>query len=377
MILPGATLGVLGGGQLGRMFALSARVLGYRVVVLEADPRSPAGQVADAQIVAAYDDPSALDQLAEQCSAVTTEFENVPAAVLERLAARVPVRPAARAVAIAQDRMSEKTFLRDHGIRTARFAPVTSGAELAAAVQSVGTPALLKTTRLGYDGKGQALVQDAAGAADAWRQLGLVPCILEARLNLEAEISVVLVRGSDGHVVTFPAGENVHKNGILHTTTVPAQLAPALCAEAAALATSVATLLDYTGVLAVEMFVANGGQLFVNELAPRPHNSGHYTIDACTTNQFELQARALAGLPLVAPQLLSPCCMVNILGDSWAGGTPHWDRALAMPGVRLHLYGKLEPRPGRKMGHLTCLAATADEATTRALEAHAALSRTG
>lgn len=375
MILPGATLGVLGGGQLGRMFALSARVLGFRVVVLEPDPRSPAGQVADAQIVAAYDDPGALDQLAEQCAAVTTEFENVPAAALERLASRLPVRPAAAAVAIAQDRLREKGFLRDHGIRTAAFAPVRTPDELRHAVETVGAPSLLKTARLGYDGKGQALVATGAHAAAAWTQLGEVPCILEERLNLEAEISVVLVRGSDGRVETFPPGENVHRNGILHTTTVPARLSPRTTAQASALAARVATLLDYCGVLAVEMFVANGGELYVNELAPRPHNSGHYSIDACSTNQFEMQARALAGLPLDTPTLLSPCCMVNILGDSWAGGTPHWDRALAVPGVRLHLYGKSEPRPGRKMGHLTCLAPTADEALTRACEAHAALSR--
>jgi len=377
LILPGGTLGVLGGGQLGRMFALSAHVLGFRVVVLEPDPRSPAGQVADAQIIANYDDPSALDQLAEQCDAVTTEFENVPAAALERLAGRLPVRPAAAAVAVAQDRLREKAFFRDQGIRAAPFAPVRSHEELAAAVAAIGTPALLKTARLGYDGKGQAPVAEASAAEAAWRQLGLVPCILEERLNLEAEISVVLVRGADGQVETFPAGENEHRNGILHTTVVPARLPAALCARAGALAALVATRLEYTGVLAVEMFVANGGELFVNELAPRPHNSGHYTIDACSTNQFEMQARALAGLPLAAPRLLSPCCMVNILGDSWAGGTPHWERALAMPGVRLHLYGKAEPRPGRKMGHMTCLAATADEALTLALEAHAALSRAG
>jgi 5-(carboxyamino)imidazole ribonucleotide synthase len=374
LILPGATLGVLGGGQLGRMFTLSARVLGFRVVVLEPDPRSPAGQVADAQIVAAYNDHSALDQLAEQCAAVTTEFENVPAAALEYLATRVPVRPGARAVAITQDRQAEKSFLRDQGIRTAPFAPVRSTSELAAAVDVIGTPALLKTSRLGYDGKGQALVATADEATSAWTRLGEVPCVLEERLNLEAEISVVLVRGDDGKVEAFPPGENVHRNGILHTTTVPARLAPALREQAIRLASSVATLLDYTGVLAVEMFVANGGEIFVNELAPRPHNSGHYTLDACSTNQFELQARALAGLPLDTPHLLSPCCMVNILGDSWAKGPPHWDRALAVPGVRLHLYGKSEPRPGRKMGHLTCLADSPDEALTRALEAHRALS---
>jgi 5-(carboxyamino)imidazole ribonucleotide synthase len=356
------------------MFALSARVLGFRVVVLDPDPRSPAGQVADAQIVAAYDDPSALDQLAERCAAVTTEFENVPASVLERLAARVPVRPGAEAVAITQDRIAEKTFLCEARLATAGFAPVRTPAELDAAVAAIGTPALLKTSRLGYDGKGQAAVQDANAAADAWEQLGKVPCVLEQRLNLEAEISVVLARGHDGVVEVFPVGENVHRHGILHTTTVPARLPAALLAHAAALASQVAGRLEYVGVLAVEMFVANGGQLYVNELAPRAHNSGHYTLDACSVDQFEQQARALAGLPLGRATLLTPCCMVNILGDAWAHGTPRWDRALAIPGVRLHLYGKAEPRAGRKMGHITCLAPTADEALTRATEAHAALS---
>ena len=375
MILPGATLGVVGGGQLGRMFTLRAREMGYRVVVLEPDPRSPAGQVADAQIAAPYDDAGALDQLAERCAAVTTEFENVPAAALERLAARIPVRPGAAAVAIAQDRIAEKSFLRDAGIPTAAFAPVRTGEELEAALRTVPLPALLKTSRMGYDGKGQAHVPEMARGAAAWEGLQEVACILEERLELEAEISVVLARGADGAIAAFPPGENVHRNGILHTTTVPARLPAALQAEAVQLASDVADRLEYAGVLAVEMFVARGGRLLVNELAPRPHNSGHYTIDACSVDQFEQQTRVLAGMPLGDPRLLSPCCMINILGDAWAHGTPRWDRALAIPGIKLHLYGKAEPRAGRKMGHMTCLAGSADEALTRAQEALAALSR--
>ena len=374
MILPGATLGVLGGGQLGRMFALRARVMGYRVVVLEPDPRSPAGQVADHQIIANYDDVTALDQLADQCAAITTEFENVPAPVLERLAARLPVSPAPASVAVAQERAVEKGFLADAGFRTAPFAIVAREADLTEALKAIGVPALLKTSRLGYDGKGQAQVGALEDAREAFRRLGGVPCVLERKLHLEQEISVVLARGRDGSVAAFPPAENVHRHGILHTSTVPARIPTGLGAEAMALATQVATALEYVGVLAVEMFVADGGKLFVNELAPRPHNSGHYTIDACTVDQFEQQVRTMTDLPLGDPTLLSACCMVNVLGDSWAHGTPRWDRALALPGVRLHLYGKAEPRAGRKMGHLTCLADTADEALLLATTAHAAIS---
>jgi len=373
VILPGATLGVLGGGQLGRMFALRARVMGYRVAVLEPDPRSPAGQVADEQIEAAYDDPDALALLADRCAAVTTEFENVPAGALAWLAERVPVHPSPAAVAITQERLAEKGFLRDHGFATAAFAPVRSPDEVASAAAATGLPALLKTARLGYDGKGQAPVRSVEEGRAAFERLGGVPCILERRLALECEVSVVLARGADGTVAPFPVGENEHRDGILHTTTVPARVTPQLAAEAQRVAGEVATALGYVGVLGVELFVAEGGKLFVNELAPRPHNSGHYTLDACSVDQFELQVRTLCGLPLHRPALLSPCCMVNVLGDSWRHGTPHWDRALARPGVRLHLYGKRDPRPGRKMGHLTCLAPSAEEALALATASHADL----
>jgi 5-(carboxyamino)imidazole ribonucleotide synthase len=373
VILPGATLGVLGGGQLGRMFTMRAREMGYQVVVLEPDAGSPAGAVADRHLQAAYDDPAALDTLARTCSAVTIEFENVPAAALDRLAARIPVHPSSDAVAVAQDRIREKTFLRDYGFATAPFAAVSREGQLAAAFETVGSPALLKTSRLGYDGKGQAAIDSLEQLRTAFAAFGGVPCVLEQRLELERELSVVLVRGEDGGIVPFPAGENTHRRGILDTTVVPARVPDSAAAEAARLAGQVATKLGYVGVLGVELFVACGGRLFVNEIAPRPHNTGHYTLDACSVDQFEQQVRALCGLPLGRPALLSPVAMVNLLGDVWANGIPRWDRALALPGVKLHLYGKDEPRPGRKMGHLNCLAATPDEALALARRAYAAL----
>jgi 5-(carboxyamino)imidazole ribonucleotide synthase len=375
MIEPGATLGVVGGGQLGRMFALRARAMGYRVAVLEPDPRSPAGAAADVHLAAAYDDPAALAELARVADAITIEFENVPADALALLARTRPVRPDSRAVAIAQERIAEKRHIMDAGFRTAPFRAVRTAQELARAVAVVGTPALLKTARRGYDGKGQVPVQSREDAAAAWRSLGEVPCVLEQRLALELEISVVLARGTDGRVAAFPPGENRHRNGILETTVVPARIPPALAIRAQELATAVARSLDYVGVMGVELFVADGGQLYVNEIAPRPHNSGHYTIDACAVDQFEQQVRALCEAPLGTPELLSPVAMVNLLGDLWAGGTPAWERALAFPGVRLHLYGKAQPRPGRKMGHINCLAASPELALETALAARDALTR--
>ena len=376
MILPGASVGVLGGGQLGRMFTLRARAMGYRVVVLDPDPVSPAGSVADQHIRARYTDEQGLGELAAACAAITTEFENVPARSLEYLAERRLVRPSAAAVSVAQDRIAEKSFLRDAGFPTAPFAPVHDLAELEAAVAAVGTPALLKTSRLGYDGKGQAPVEQSAEAAVAFRRLGQVACVLEERLALETEVSVVLARGADGRVESFPVGENVHRNGILETTVVPAGVSEAAAHEARSLAVRVAERLDYVGVLGVEMFVASGGKLFVNEIAPRPHNSGHYTMDACSVDQFEQQLRALCGIALDQPRLLTPVAMINLLGDLWEGGEPRWAEALRLPGIRLHLYGKAEPRPGRKMGHLNCLAEDASRALALAHDAHRALGQT-
>jgi 5-(carboxyamino)imidazole ribonucleotide synthase len=373
VILPGATVGVVGGGQLGRMFTLRARSMGYRVVVLDPDAASPAGAVADRHIRGGYTDESALDQLASACRAVTTEFENVPAATLERLAALTVVRPPVSAVAIAQDRIAEKSFLRDQGFATAPFRAVHDDRELNDALSAVRLPALLKTSRLGYDGKGQLLVTDAASGATAFERLGRVACVLEERLTLETELSVVLARAGRGDVAAFPVGENRHRDGILETTVVPARVAARLAEDARDLAIRVAECMAYTGVLGVELFVANGGKLFVNEMAPRPHNSGHYTMDACTVDQFEQQLRALCDLPLGKPRLLSPVTMINLLGELWQAGEPRWAEALGLPGVRLHLYGKAEPRPGRKMGHLNCLAESPELAFELAHRARSAL----
>jgi 5-(carboxyamino)imidazole ribonucleotide synthase len=373
VILPGATVGVLGGGQLGRMFVLRARAMGYRTAVLDPDPVSPAGTAADVHLRAAYTDSAALDRLASECDAVTTEFENVPAEALERLARSCRVRPPVSAVAVTQDRISEKQFLERSGFPTAPFRPVRNEHELQAAVREVALPALLKTSRLGYDGKGQAPVDRPEDALPAFRALGSVPCVLERRLALETEVSVVLARGDDGAVAAFPVGENRHRNGILETTVVPAQVGRDTLDAARSIACRVATALEYVGVLGVEMFVADGGRIYVNELAPRPHNSGHYTLDACSVDQFEQQLRALCALPLAEPRLLSPVAMINLLGDLWSSGEPRWVEVFRRPGVKLHLYGKAEPRPGRKMGHLNCLADDPARALALAVDTRDAL----
>jgi 5-(carboxyamino)imidazole ribonucleotide synthase len=355
------------------MFTLQARTMGYGVVVLDPDHQSPAGDVASRHIRAPYDDTAGLSELAASCAAVTTEFENVPAATLEYLGRSAIVRPPVEAVAITQDRVAEKTFLHSHGFATAPFKPVRDRSELVEALGSIPLPALLKTSRLGYDGKGQATIDSAESGASAFDRLGGVPCILESRLKLERELSVIVARGADGDVVPFPVAENRHHAGILETSVVPARIPEALARQACELATGVAVAMAYVGVLGVELFVVNGGGLMVNEMAPRPHNSGHYTMDACSADQFEQQIRTLCGLPLARPWLLSPVAMINLLGDLWSGGEPRWEEALKRPGVRLHLYGKAEPRPGRKMGHLNCLAPDPEQALAIALETRDAL----
>jgi 5-(carboxyamino)imidazole ribonucleotide synthase len=372
VILPGATVGVVGGGQLGRMFTLQARSMGYHVVVLDPDPLSPAGAVADRHLRASYDNESALAELATSCAAVTTEFENVPAATLRRLAQSALVRPPVEAVAITQDRVAEKSFLQQHGFATAPFLPVENQGQLLAALGSIPRPALLKTSRLGYDGKGQAIVEQEDEAVRAFERFGRVSCILEARLELECELSVIVARGADGDVATFPVAENRHRDGILETSVVPARISEVMARQARDLATQVAQAMAYVGVLGVELFVVEGA-LLVNEMAPRPHNSGHYTMDACSADQFEQQLRTLCGLPLARPWLLSPVAMVNLLGDLWSGGEPRWEQALKRSGVRLHLYGKSEARPGRKMGHLNCLASDPEKALSLALDTRDAL----
>jgi 5-(carboxyamino)imidazole ribonucleotide synthase len=379
-VLPPATLGVLGGGQLGRMFALAARHLGYGIVALDPDPDAPVRHVVDTHLVAAYDDPVALDELAARCAVVTTEFENPPAASLDHLAARTTVAPASRAVSIAQDRIAEKAFLVAARVAVAPYAPVRTEADLDAAVAACGFPALLKTARLGYDGKGQRTMASAGELGEAFAALERVPCVLEACLELDGELSVVAARSATGEVRAFPVAENRHVGGILDLSVVPAAVAPALAEEAVAIAGAVLEALDYCGVLAVELFVV-GGRLLVNELAPRPHNSGHWTLDACRTSQFEQQVRAICGLPLGDTTLVAPVAMLNVLGDVWSAPEadserePDWAAVLAVPGTKLHLYGKRTPRPGRKMGHVNVLGPTVDDACAGAERVRAILHR--
>jgi len=360
---PPATIGMLGGGQLGRYALMAARVMGFRTIVLEPDPEAPAGAVADEHLVADYDDPEALARLAQVCSVVTTEFENPPAEAMAVLARSVRVAPSSTTVGIAQDRGLEKEFLSSVGVPVGPFARVD------AAVLGVGVdspeefarddclPGLLKTNRGGYDGKGQRAVDDHDGLWGAWRALDGVDCVLERRLSLLTEVSVIVARTADGSVTTYPVAENQHLDGILDVTVVPARIDPVLADRAVGLAMTVADALGYVGVLAVEMFVVDGEagpDLLVNEIAPRPHNSGHWTLDGARTDQFAQQVRAVCGLSLGDTSMTAGgVAMVNLLGDLWAGGEPDWSVALAEPSARLHLYGKSMARPGRKMGHLT------------------------
>ncbi len=365
MIKPPAMLGILGGGQLGRYFVMAARTMGYRTTVLEPDSHAPAGKVADVHIVAAYDDPAALDQLAATCAVVTTEFENAPAAAMERLAVHIPVRPSASAIAITQDRVAEKQFLVDIGVAVAPYMLVDTDDDIETAA-TFKFPAILKTARLGYDGKGQVRCATYADLAPAWEQLGNVLCVLEQRMNLTRELSVVMARSADGTTACFPVSQNQHVHGILDVTYAPANLPGTGHADAAELCIYIAEELGFVGVMAVEMFVV-GQDVLVNELAPRPHNSGHFTLDACISSQFEQQVRAICGLALGDTKLLVPgVAMVNLLGDLWANGEPKWERALQHTSAHLHLYGKAEPRPGRKMGHLTVTTGTAMGATSLA-----------
>jgi 5-(carboxyamino)imidazole ribonucleotide synthase len=372
MIFPDAMLGMLGGGQLGRMFTLAAHSMGYRVTVLDPDPLSPAGAIADVHLKAAYQDREALQHLADTCAAVTTEFENVPAESLRWLAPHCAVRPAGNAVAVAQDRVLEKRFLSGNGFPVAPFAVIEREDDLSR-LDATLLPGILKRARFGYDGKGQTRVATIGEARNAFLELGAEPCVLERRVDLKCEVSAIVARGAGGEARVFPVAENRHRDGILDVSIVPARIAPAIAAAAGRAAVEIAAALDYCGVLAVEFFVTTAGELLANELAPRPHNSGHYTIDACVTSQFEQQVRTLCGLPLGDPRLLSPVAMVNLLGEVWERGEPAWNEVFALPEAKLHLYGKHEARPGRKMGHYTVLGDTADAALARALEVQAAL----
>jgi len=372
-LLPGSTLGVMGGGQLGRMFVHAAQRLGYSTAVLDPDADSPAGRVSHIHIASDYLDPVGLRRLAQDAAAVTTEFENVPAQALAQLAEQVPVAPGAQAVSIAQDRAREKAHFVRCGVPCAPHAVIETQAQL----QAVGDdllPGILKTARLGYDGKGQARVRTRAELAAAWDSLKRVPCVLEQLLPLASECSVVVARGVDGAMVHLPVQRNLHRDGILAVTEVGAAIVPhALEAQAVEATRAIAQGLDYVGVLCVEFFVLQDGRLVVNEMAPRPHNSGHWSIDGADISQFELQVRTLAGLPLVLPRQHSEAVMLNLLGDLWfADGverTPPWAAVLALAGAHLHLYGKAEARPGRKMGHLTFTASTREAARHAALRA--------
>jgi len=361
MILPGKTLGMLGGGQLGRMFVMAAHAMGYHVIVLDPDPDSPAGRIADEHIHASYSDQWAIEQLTNNCDAITTEFENIPSDTLRRLEQSIPVRPSSAAVEIAQNRIAEKTFLADNGFETACFFPIYEKDELDFALTQIGGTAILKVASFGYDGKGQAIVNNLDEAISAFEAMGSVHCVLEEKVNLASEVSVVLARGDDGEITCYPVGENHHVNGILEYTAVPSSLPKRILDVAINEASEFSEKLDYCGIMAVEFFYTTDDRLLINEVAPRPHNSGHYTIDACKTSQFEQQVRMMCGLPAGSVELLSPVVMFNILGDIWSNGEPDWAQLLSNPNVKLHLYGKREARVGRKMGHFTCLGNSTSE----------------
>jgi len=379
VILPGATLGVMGGGQLGRMFVHAAQSMGYQTAVLDPDATSPAGLVSHHHVQEAYLEAYGLAKMAALCAAITTEFENVPAQALDQLALVCPVAPSGAAVSVCQDRAREKAHFTACGVPCAPHAVIETPEQLAA-VSADLLPGILKTSRMGYDGKGQVRIKTRAELIAAWDDLQRVPCVLEKMLPLAFEVSVIVARGRDGSVVNFPVQRNLHREGILAVTTVPAPgVSSAIAAQAIANARQIAASLNYVGVLCVEFFSLQDGTLVANEMAPRPHNSGHHTIDACDVSQFEMQVRAMTGLPLVEPVLHSPCLMLNLLGDLWFPGgvseqvEPDWAAILALSGTHLHLYGKHEARAGRKMGHLTITGATPEAAHEVALKAAAIL----
>lgn len=373
-LLPGTTLGILGGGQLGRMTALAARRMGYKVRTFDPSPSACASAVADEHVAAEWTDQAALTRFASGCGRVTLEFENIPPATVEYIARSVPCHPAATVLAICQNRRREKEFLRTSGIPCAEFAVVASLEELRAAVKHIGFPCVLKTADFGYDGKGQVKLPDAAAdLVAAWDKIGHAVGVLEAWVPFQMEISVLVARTEDGRTAVYDPAENIHRNHILHLSISPARVSEATAREARELALAIAAKIGLVGLLAVEMFVKDG-RVIVNELAPRPHNSGHQTFDANETSQFEQHVRAVCGLPLGGTRPLAPSAMVNLLGDLWRGGRePDWTKVLADPSAKLHLYDKGKPAPGRKMGHITVTAATVDEAARRAEALHAAL----
>lgn len=363
IIKPEATIGLLGGGQLGRMFALAARKMGYRVHTFEPQPASPAGQISDREFNAAYDDLDQLDTFAKSVSVVTFEFENIPATVIDRIAQNRPVHPRSEVLHICQNREREKTFLQRNGYPVAPFRIVTSAADLETALAEIEGAVVLKTADFGYDGKGQLKVDRTMSAPAVWERFATPKAVMEKWITHRCELSVVVARNADGESICFPPAENIHRNHILDVSIVPARVDPAIQEKAIELAKRIAEDLDLIGLLAVEFFISEAGELLVNELAPRPHNSGHYTVDACVTSQFEQQLRAVCGWPFGSTQLLTPVVMVNLLGDLWKNGEqPDFSPILSEPDTKLHLYGKVEGRPGRKMGHFCVLKPTVEEA---------------
>jgi 5-(carboxyamino)imidazole ribonucleotide synthase len=365
-ILPGSTIGILGSGQLGRMLALAAREMGYRVHVYSPGTDTPAGHIADREVCGAYDDADKIREFAAAVDVVTFEFENVLSAASETAAEETLVRPAGSVLHITQQRLREKNFLKDNGFPVPGFAEINSLADLEGAAETLGIPAVLKTASFGYDGKGQQKVMPGDSLATVLDNLGGAQGIYEAFVDFEKEVSVVAARNSAGEFAAFPVFENCHANHILDVTFSPAAVSPELAREAEELARGIFDSLNVVGVMAVELFVTRDGRLLVNELAPRTHNSGHLTIDACVTSQFEQQVRAICGLPLGSTELLAPAAMANLLGDVWSGGEPQWSAALEDPSVKLHLYGKTEARPGRKMGHLNTTGDSVADAINKA-----------
>ncbi len=367
--LPGATIGVMGGGQLGRMFAMAARRMGYRVHSFSPDKDGPAAQLSDHATAASYHDEEAVTRFTRSIDLLTFEFENIPEATIQWAAREQVVRPRGEILLIAQNRVREKEFLSGAGFPVADFRRVASSADLTNAAGAIRLPAILKGGAFGYDGKGQDRIDSPNNLEAVWSGREDEICVLETVIDFEKEISVIVARGADGRMATFPVCENIHRNHILDVTLAPARIEEAVAKAAHELACEVAISLDLVGLLAVEMFLARDGRLIINELAPRPHNSGHWTIEGCVTSQFEQHVRAVCGLPLGTTESLSPTVMVNLLGDLWSGNEPNWAAALAEPSVHLHLYGKRQPRPGRKMGHLTALGPTVEAAETNALRA--------
>lgn len=373
--LPGATIGLMGSGQLGRMFAMAARRMGYRIHVFSPEKDTPAGQLADCEVTGAYEDESAVRSFAKNLDLLTFEFENIPRQTIEWCALECDVRPAASILHTAQNRLREKDFLSAASIPVAPYRAVRSAVDLASAVEQIKTPAILKSAAFGYDGKGQRLIEQANGLEEIWTDRPGDELILERAIDFEKEVSVIVARGIAGGMATFPVCENMHRDHILDITVVPARVSPAVEKSAAALASAIAEKMNLVGLLAVEMFLQRDGDLLVNELAPRPHNSGHWTIEGCVTSQFEQHVRAVCGLPLGSTKILGPAAMANLLGDIWRDGEPNWVEALTVNSIHLHLYGKHHPRPRRKMGHLTALAENAEAAIEAVSKARDALVR--